>query len=127
MRALLFLFSAVLMAQTPAPKAPPAKTAPAATTAPAVKAAPKVAPKAAPKTAAPAPKAAPTALATDEQKTIYALGLQMHRSLAQFDLSPAELELIKRALTDAAAGKPVCRTKGYVPGHGTGTGTGRLD
>jgi len=99
------------MAQTPAPKAPPAKTAPAATTAPAAKTTPKVAPK----TAAPAPKAAPTALATDEQKTIYALGLQMHRSLTQFDLSPAELELIKRALTDAAAGKPALDVNEWGP------------
>src|SRR4051812_35881951 len=112
MRALLFLFPAVLMAQTPAPKAAPAKTAP---TAPAAKAAPKVAPKTA--TAAPkaAPKAAPTGLVTDEQKTIYALGLQMQRSLAQFDLSPAELELIKRALTDAAAGKPALDVNEWGP------------
>ena len=43
---------------------------------------------------------------TDEQKTIYALGLSIHRSLAQFDLSPAELDIVKRALTDAAAKKP---------------------
>ncbi len=51
------------------------------------------------------PAAAPAAM-TDEQKTVYALGLLMQRSLGQFDLSPAELEIIKRALTDAAAGKP---------------------
>ena len=30
----------------------------------------------------------------------------LFRSLAQFDLSPGEIEIIKRALTDAAAGKP---------------------
>jgi FKBP-type peptidyl-prolyl cis-trans isomerase FkpA len=51
------------------------------------------------------PTTAP-ALTTDEQKTIYALGLSIHRSLTSFDLSPAELEIIKRALSDAAAGKP---------------------
>lgn len=43
---------------------------------------------------------------TDDQKTIYSVGLVMARQLTQFDLSPAELELIKRALSDAAAGKP---------------------
>ncbi len=43
---------------------------------------------------------------TDQEKTIYALGLTISRSLGQFDLSPRELDIIKRALTDAAAGKP---------------------
>ena len=43
---------------------------------------------------------------TDEQKTIYALGLSIYNNIAQFDLSPAELEIVKRALTDAAAKKP---------------------
>ncbi|MGA8026472.1 MAG: FKBP-type peptidyl-prolyl cis-trans isomerase [Bryobacteraceae bacterium] len=51
------------------------------------------------------PAAAP-ALATDDQKTVYALGLSVYRSLSQFDLSPAELAIVKRALADAAAGKP---------------------
>lgn len=43
---------------------------------------------------------------TDEEKTIYALGLSLYRSLGQFDLSPAELDIVKKALTDAAANKP---------------------
>jgi FKBP-type peptidyl-prolyl cis-trans isomerase FkpA len=43
---------------------------------------------------------------TDEQKTIYSLGLSLYKSLGQFDLSPAEIELVKRALSDAAAKKP---------------------
>ena len=43
---------------------------------------------------------------TDEEKTVYALGLVMARSLRQFDLSAAELEFIRRAITDAQAGKP---------------------
>lgn len=43
---------------------------------------------------------------TDDEKVIYALGLLMQQSLRQFDLSVSELDLIKRALTDAAAGKP---------------------
>jgi FKBP-type peptidyl-prolyl cis-trans isomerase FkpA len=43
---------------------------------------------------------------TDEEKILYAVGLVMSRSLRQFDLSPAELEFIHRALVDARAGKP---------------------
>jgi FKBP-type peptidyl-prolyl cis-trans isomerase FkpA len=43
---------------------------------------------------------------TDEDQVVYALGLSIYRSLGQFDLSPAELELVKQALTDAAANKP---------------------
>ncbi len=71
-------------------------------------------PKPTPKPTAAAKPTAP-ALSTDEQKTIYALGLQMYRSLAQFDLSPAEVELIRRAAPGRqAAGKPaaVVRTNG---------------
>jgi FKBP-type peptidyl-prolyl cis-trans isomerase FkpA len=52
------------------------------------------------------PKTTPPKEMTDEEKTIYALGLSMSRSLRQFTLSAAELDLIKRALTDARAGKP---------------------
>src|ERR1700733_1537900 len=104
MRALMFLLPAVMMGQNTAPQAPPAKSTTAAPNA-------KTAPKSAPKSAA-APKATSPALSTDEQKTVYALGLQMYRSLAQFDLSPAEVELIKRALGDAAAGKPAGGVRG---------------
>jgi hypothetical protein len=32
---------------------------------------------------------------TDDEKTIYALGLSMYHSLGQFDLSPAELDIVK--------------------------------
>jgi len=39
-------------------------------------------------------------LKTDEQKTLYALGLAMSQSLASFRLSAAELELVKAGLTD---------------------------
>src|SRR5215472_5386373 len=45
-------------------------------------------------------------LTSDDQKIVYAVGLVMARQLSQFDLSPAELEIVKRALTDSAAGKP---------------------
>jgi len=69
-------------------------------------------PKAAATTAA-RPKAA--SLATDTDKTIYALGLVMARNLAQFDLSPAELEILERAIADADAGKPAIQLDEWGP------------
>jgi FKBP-type peptidyl-prolyl cis-trans isomerase FkpA len=39
-------------------------------------------------------------LKTDEQKTLYAVGLAVAGSLAQFALSPADLELVKAGITD---------------------------
>jgi len=52
---------------------------------------------------------------TDEEKTIYALGLSVSRSLKPFALSPAELDLIRQALTDAAAGKPAIDLEVWGP------------
>ncbi len=91
MRLLFLLIPAVLAAQTAPPKSAPA----------------------APPKAAPAPS--PSGLATDDQKTIYALGLVMARSLGQFDLSPAELDIVKRALSDAAAQKPALDLEQWGP------------
>ncbi len=62
-----------------------------------------------PATSKPSPAKAATLPAvpvTDEEKTIYALGLSIYRSIAGFDLSPKELDLVKQALSDAAAKKP---------------------
>jgi FKBP-type peptidyl-prolyl cis-trans isomerase FkpA len=53
---------------------------------------------AAPVFAADAPK-------TEEQKTLYAIGLLVARSLGVFQLSPAELEIVKQGLNDAVTGK----------------------
>jgi FKBP-type peptidyl-prolyl cis-trans isomerase FkpA len=39
----------------------------------------------------------------------------MARNLGQFDLSPAELEILKRAITDAAAGKPAIQLEEWGP------------
>ena len=39
-------------------------------------------------------------LKTEEQKTLYAIGLAVAGSLASFALSPADLELVKAGLTD---------------------------
>jgi len=89
MRFLLFLAPVLLMAQAPAPSKPAAPAKPAAPR-PAVKPLP--------------PK--PLALANDAEKTIYALGLSLFKSLGPFDLSKRELEIVERALADAAAGKP---------------------
>ena len=76
-------------------------------------AAPKpAAPKPAPAVRAPARPAAPL---TDDQKLVYAIGLLMQRSLDQFDLSAAELDVLKRALTDAAAGTPAIEIDEWGP------------
>lgn len=56
---------------------------------------------------APAARAQSTPeLKTEEQKTIYAIGLAVAGSLAQFGLSPAELELVKAGITDGILNKP---------------------
>lgn len=86
MRLFLILLPAALLAQAPAAKSPAAP--------------PKAAAKAAPA------KAAPGGLVTEDQKTIYALGLAVYQSLKPFELSPAELEILKRAISDSAAGRP---------------------
>jgi len=93
MRAIVLFIPAVLVAQAPPPKFP-------------------AAPKAAPRTSS---AAAGPALATDEQKAVYALGLSVQRSLLPFDLSPAELEIVKQAIVDAAAGKPAVDLNEWGP------------
>jgi FKBP-type peptidyl-prolyl cis-trans isomerase FkpA len=57
----------------------------------------------------------PAPLASDDDKTIYSLGLMVYRSLSQFDLSPAELEIVKRAVSDAAANKPAVDLNTWGP------------
>jgi FKBP-type peptidyl-prolyl cis-trans isomerase FkpA len=49
---------------------------------------------------APFASAAGPELKTDDQKTLYALGLAMSRNLGIFNLTEAELELVKAGLTD---------------------------
>ena len=41
-------------------------------------------------------------LETEEQKTLYALGLTINRSLSPFNLSPSELELVEAGLADGS-------------------------
>ena len=58
---------------------------------------------------------APGAPQTDDEKTIYAVGLVLSRSLRDFDLSPSELEVIRRAIADAYAGKPAIDLEEWGP------------
>src|SRR5882724_3071837 len=41
-------------------------------------------------------------LETDDQKTLYALGLTINRSLSPFNLSPSELEIVEAGLADGS-------------------------
>ena len=79
----------------PKPATPGAPAKPAVTGAGAAK----------PAVKAPA-KPAPPKEMTDEQKTIYALGLSLARSIKPFDLSAAEIDLVHQALIDSVAKKP---------------------
>jgi len=63
-------------------------------------------------TAAKKPAPAPM---TEEQKTIYSLGLSIYKSLGRFELTPAELDLVKKAISDAAAKKPAVDLEVYGP------------
>ena len=125
---MLIFLPVLLSAQTPTPK--PATAVPTSATKtgvvkpaaakPATPAASGVAkpPAAKPAVAAAKPTAAKPAapkVMTDDEKIIYSLGLSMSRSLGQFDLSPAEIELVKQALSDAAAGKPAVELETWGP------------
>ena len=57
------------------------------------------------KAASPAPAAAAAAagtLTTEEEKTLYALGVALGMNITDFALSPRDLEIVKRGLADAA-------------------------
>jgi FKBP-type peptidyl-prolyl cis-trans isomerase FkpA len=114
---MLYLIPMALMAQTPATKstsAPAAKSTSAAKSISAKSTSAKsISPASAAKstnlsksTSAAKSVAPAGGLSTDEQREVYAIGLSVERSLKQFDFSPAELEIVKRALSDASAGKP---------------------
>jgi FKBP-type peptidyl-prolyl cis-trans isomerase FkpA/FKBP-type peptidyl-prolyl cis-trans isomerase FklB len=45
-------------------------------------------------------------LKSDEQKTLYALGVAISQNLASFSLTEAELELVKAGLSDGVLNKP---------------------
>jgi len=51
-----------------------------------------------------APSAAQAPL-TEEQKTVYALGLMLGKNLGPLKLTPAEVEMVQKGLADAVAGR----------------------
>ena len=61
-------------------------------------------------------KAKEQAPMTEEQKTLYALGLLMSNSLSTFDLKPEELEQVQKGLSDGVGGaKPSLNAEEYIP------------
>jgi FKBP-type peptidyl-prolyl cis-trans isomerase FkpA/FKBP-type peptidyl-prolyl cis-trans isomerase FklB len=63
-----------------------------------------------------AASAAGPELKTDDQKTLYAIGLFVSRSLVPFNLTEAELEYVKAGLTDGVGGKePKVDLQTYSP------------
>lgn len=51
---------------------------------------------------------------SENEKTLYALGLAVARSLSVFSLTPVEVEFVKQGLTDAVGGKnPVVELSAY--------------
>src|SRR5437773_4029317 len=59
---------------------------------------------------------APPKLDTDEQKTLYALGLLLGRNIKPFALKPDELAIVKAGLTDAVTdAKPQIELDTYGP------------
>jgi FKBP-type peptidyl-prolyl cis-trans isomerase FkpA len=66
---------------------------------------------------APAQPAAPaSSSAAEDEKTLYALGLMLGRNLPAWNLTPAELEIVKRGMADMASGKtPEVDMQAYMP------------
>src|SRR5437870_3906377 len=59
---------------------------------------------------------APSKLETDDQKTLYALGLLLGRNIKPFALKPEELAIVKAGLTDAVTGaQPQVEIDTYGP------------
>jgi FKBP-type peptidyl-prolyl cis-trans isomerase FkpA len=59
--------------------------------------------------------AASAAAMTEDQKTVYAIGAIIGKQVSVFNLSPAELELVKKGLTDSTLGKPAVELETYGP------------
>lgn len=54
---------------------------------------------------------------TDEQKTLYTVGVVMARQLSVFNLTPEEVELVKQGLADGMSGKtPLVDVEAYKAG-----------
>ncbi len=62
------------------------------------------------------PKAKEQAPMTEEQKTLYALGMLMSQSLSTFDLKPEELAQVQKGLADGVGGvKGTIKPEEYIP------------
>ena len=78
------------------------------------------------KDAAPAPATSPAATMTEDEKAVYALGAAIGQQVAQqvkaLNLSPAEMETLKKALAASLAGeKPeydIAAVRAAAPGAG---------
>ena len=58
----------------------------------------------------------PQKIETDDEKTLYALGLLLGRNIKPFSLKPDELEIVKKGLTDAVTeAKPQVELETYGP------------
>lgn len=65
---------------------------------------------------APSPAGGAVTLETEEQKTLYALGLLMGGNLTRLNITPAELEFVKKGFLDAATNqKPQVDLAQYGP------------
>src|SRR5512133_501219 len=62
-------------------------------------------PAAPPAPAQPAAAPAPAAAGAADENTLYALGVHASRNLKQFNLTPHELEIVKKGLTDSLTGQ----------------------
>src|SRR5512135_654339 len=89
----------VALAADPAAAPAPAQPAPQA-------AAPAKASTTAPAKAT-ADKGSPVKLETEHEKTLYALGVAASESFKVFKLTPAELAVVQRGLSDSVLGKPI--------------------
>ncbi len=56
-------------------------------------------------TPAASPSPAAGALATEQDKTVYTIGVMLGRNLEQLNLTPAELEIVKKGMADSASGR----------------------
>ena len=73
------------------------------------------APKPATTQVKPAATPAPGTLTTDDEKTVYAIGLAISRQIAMFNLTPSEVDILRRGISDGAAGKPEIELNTWGP------------
>ena len=57
-----------------------------------------------------------SALRTEDEKTLYAVGMLLSRSIQSFDFSPAELKIVQQGFGDGALGhRPLLDAQSYAP------------